>query len=168
MELSEKDRLLIANQLRILEALYPDEADYYAVQRKAVEQGYTLHYSDLTAGFFDEMSPERCQEILDILEMYRVLTFSATELDDLEINQHHSLRFEGFDGNHETSEMLYAQYFVEDLDRYNELKYGSEYASFNSHTPLLDKYRRMLSVWRSLQKRSYELSRDEVLAVLEA
>ena len=168
MELSDKDRLIISNQLRILEALYPDEADYYAVQRKAVEQGYQLHYSELTAGFFDEMSLERCQEVLDILEMYRVLTFSAAELNDPGIDENYYLRFKGFDGNYETSEMLYAQYFVEDLDRYDELKYGSEFASFNSHTPMLEKYRCMLSSWRSLQKRSYKLSRDELLTVLEA
>ncbi len=56
MDLSLKDRIIISNQLRILEALYPDEADWYANHRKAVEQGYKLHYGWIAEHFSDEMS----------------------------------------------------------------------------------------------------------------
>lgn len=36
MELTKKERLSFIYQLRILEALYPDDADYYAKNRKAL------------------------------------------------------------------------------------------------------------------------------------
>lgn len=42
-DLSLKERLFLVNQFRILEALYPDEAEYYAIQREAVSAGYTLN-----------------------------------------------------------------------------------------------------------------------------
>ena len=37
-------RFELINQLLILEKLYPDEADHYAQNRKALEYGFELHY----------------------------------------------------------------------------------------------------------------------------
>ncbi len=63
MELNEKDRLIIANQLKIIEKLYPEEADYYAKHGKVVEQGYKLHYSWLVEHLYDEMTEDECREV---------------------------------------------------------------------------------------------------------
>lgn len=43
MELSKLERLNLINQFFILEKLYPEDANYYATHRKAIQEGYKLH-----------------------------------------------------------------------------------------------------------------------------
>jgi hypothetical protein len=54
MELSIKERLGFIYQLRILEALYPDEANHYANHRTALEEGYALHYDWIVEHLHEE------------------------------------------------------------------------------------------------------------------
>jgi uncharacterized protein len=167
MDLTLKDRLIISNQLKILEKLYPDEASYYSAQRKAIENGYKHHYDDLVTYFFDEMPEEDSKEVVDILDMYRALTFSYQNLGDKSGIGETSIRFRGFDGNNEASQLVYVGYFIVDLERFDELKYGQKSPDFNSHAPMLDKYRRMLTVWNGLENR-FELSKEQIIAILQA
>ena len=157
-------RYELINQLLILEKLYPEEADYYARNRKALENGYELHYSWLTENISDGLSEEECKEVLDILDMYRSITFSWQRLHEGE-ELPEKLKFRGFDGNNETALMSYVQYFVIDLERFDELTYGKEHPYFNSHFPMLDKYRRMLSVWK---KYDFDLTEEQIASVMEA
>lgn len=157
-------RYELINQLLILEKLYPEEADYYAKNRKALENGYKLHYSWLTENISDGLSEEECKEVLDILDMYRSITFSWQRLHGSE-ELPEKMKFRGFDGNNETALMGYVQYFVIDLERFDELKYGNERPYFNSHCPMLNKYRRMLSVWKQYD---FDLTEDQIASVLEA
>jgi len=167
MDLTLKDRLIIVNQLKILEKLYPDEAKYYSAQRKAIENGYKLHYDDLVAYFLDEMSEDESNEVLSILSMYRALTFSYQRLADKSGIKSDDIRFPGFDGNNEASQYLYTQYFIIDLERFDELKYGHENPDLNSHAQKLDKYRRMLNVWNRYEN-THELSKEQIIAILRA
>jgi uncharacterized protein YfbU (UPF0304 family) len=167
MQLDKKDRLIIANQLKILERLYPEEASYYAQHRTAVENGYSLHYSWLVENFYDEMTEAECREVLDILDMYRAVTFSYKKIEDPSGIEDYWLKFRGFDGNNESKQFSYVQYFITDLGRFEELKYEAEYADFNSHMPTLEKYRRMLSHW-SANGKSFDLSKAELKELLGA
>ena len=167
MKLSRLERLLLSNQLRILEALYPEEAGSYAQHRKAIEEGYALHYDWLTQHLYDEMSEAQCQEVIDILDMYRALTFSATKVANTALLEHPYFRFRGFDGNYETKQMGYAGYFIEDLGRFQELRYGNDHADLNSHMPTLGKYRNMLAEWARCSDK-YNLSTEDMLRMLNA
>ena len=167
MKLDLKDRLIISNQLKILEKLYPEDANYYSQHRTAIEQGYELHYPWLIEHFYDEMSSAECKEILDILDMYRAITFSTKKIDDLTGVNEYWLQFKGFDGNNESKQLAYAKYFIIDLGRYEELKYGMEFPTLNSHSQTLEKYRRMLSHWQTHGK-SFELSKTDLMNLLEA
>ncbi len=166
MHLELKDRLIIANQFKILEKLYPEEASYYSQHRKAVEEGYTLHYSWMVEHFYEEMTEEECREVLGILNMYRAITTSYGKLEDKEGIEVFWLKFRGFDGNNEPKQFAYAQYFISDLGRFEELKYGSDYANFNSHMETLDKYRKMLAHWVGHGK-SFELSKAQLIELLK-
>jgi uncharacterized protein YfbU (UPF0304 family) len=167
MELTKKERLAFIYQLRILEALYPDEATDFVHKRTALEDGYALHYEWLTENLSDDMSEEECREVLDILDMYRAITFSLGKLDENDpLRKHRLAKFHGFDGNNEGQLMAYVRYFIMDLDRYDELKEG-KLPSFNSHTPMLNTYQKMLGVWRPLGNK-FELSQDQIAAVLGA
>jgi len=165
MELTKKERLSYIHQLRILEALYPDDADTYAKQRTALEEGYALHYGWMFEHLYDELSTEQCREVLDILDMYRAITFSLQKLPEGdELRNHHHVAFSGFDGNNETHLMSYARYYIVDLNRYSELL-PDGYVSFNSHCPMLHTYQAMLGRWNSLPDR-FRLSRDQLATVL--
>lgn len=157
-------RYELINQLLILERLYPEDADYYAKNRKALENGYALHYSWLTENISDGLSESECREVLDILDMYRSITFSWERLHDGEALPE-KLKFKGFDGNNESELLGYVQYFVIELKRFEELTYGKEYPYFNSHGSMLDKYRRMLAVWKEYD---FELTDDQIASVVEA
>lgn len=164
MQLTKKERLGFIYQLRILEALYPNQADEYAKHRIALEEGYALQYSWMTEYLYDELSEDDCREVINILDMYRVITFGLTKLpENDEIRNHHLAKFPGFDGNNETHQMAYARYFIIDLDRFSELR-QDEYPYFNSHCPMLDTYRRMLERWETLRDK-FKLSREDIASI---
>lgn len=157
-------RYELINQLLILEKLYPEEADYYSQNRKALERGYELHYSWLTENLSDGLSEEECEQVLNILNMFRSITFSWQQnTGEEEIPD--DLKFKGFDGNNETAYMGYVQYFINDLDRFRELTYGNEFPYFNSHCPMLEKYKRMLQVWNQFD---FDLTEEQIASVMEA
>ncbi len=167
MKLSKKDRLIIANQLKILAKLYPSESNEYENQRKAIESGYSLNYSGIFDSIYDEISKEECQEVIDILNMYRAITFSFQKLKDkVDIDEYY-LKFQGFDGNNETDQYSYVCYFVIDLNRFQELKYGLEYPDLNSHSPMLEKYRKMLEVWKESYNKN-QLTKEDIIKIIGA
>lgn len=165
MELTKKERLAFIYQLKILENLYPDEAVDYANYRTALEGGYALHYDWMTEHLSDEMSVDECREVLDILDMYRVITDGIAKLDATDsLKKHRLSKFLGFDGNNEGQKRSYARYFIVDLDRYSELKDG-EYPSLNSHTRMLETYQTMLARWKALPNK-FEPSRSDIATIL--
>jgi uncharacterized protein YfbU (UPF0304 family) len=168
LKLSRIERFTLSNQFKILEALYPSDAEYYRNHRKAIEEGYELHYPWMLEHIYDDgLSESQCREVLDILQMYRSMYF-AIDKHGLPKHLHdYKWPFPGFDGNNEGSLMSYVRYFIEDLDRYPELRDGKDYCDFNSHTPMLDVYKEMLGKWRAMSSR-HELSIDQVVELLES
>ncbi|MFK8069034.1 MAG: YfbU family protein [Gammaproteobacteria bacterium] len=157
-------RYELINQLLILEKLYPEDANYYTKHRKALENGYELHYSWLTENISDGLTEDQCREVLDILDMYRSITLSWQRLHEKkEIPE--KLKFKGFDGNNETSLMGYVQYFIIELDRFRELTYGSEHPYFNSHCPMIDNYRKKLAIWK---KYDFDLTEEQINTILSS
>lgn len=83
LTLSLSERIILANQLRILEAVDPDEAKSYAHIREALTNGYELDYGKLSHWFEDTViTVEACKEVYDILEMHRARVFSYRDLED--------------------------------------------------------------------------------------
>lgn len=157
-------RYELINQLLILEKLYPDEANYYSKNRKALEYGFELHYSWLTENLSDGLTPEECKEVLDILDMYRSITFSWLNHNS-GVELPNNIKFKGFDGNNESALRNYVQYFIIDLERFEELKYSQSFPSFNRHIRMLEQYRRQLKVWRNFD---FDLTREQIALILEA
>lgn len=167
MELSKKDRLILANQMKILAKLYPSEFNEYKNQRKAIENGYSLNYSGLFDNIYDEMTKEDCQEVIDILNMYRAITFSYNKIDNKSDINDYYLKFQGFDGNNETNQYSYTCYYILDLNRFKELKYDLEYPDLNSHSQMLDKYRKMLKIWKKCNNKN-QLNKEDIISILGA
>jgi uncharacterized protein len=174
MKLSPETRWILANQYRLLEqgASEGPRGDY----RNAVtilEHGYELEYATLTPPLLEPMSEKECLEVYDILEMQSDLQFAHEKLGETSGVDAAAVSFRGFDGNYETKAFSYARFLIEDLGKWKELA-PARGNSLNSHTPMLDQYRRMLEVWRqcrdqhALELGESPLTAEEIKRIVEA
>ena len=164
MKLSRLDRMILSNQYRILEALYPHQADEYSRAREAIESGYTFEYERLIEHIREDgLSEEECREIREIMKMFSSLKASYNNLEDKSGIDEWRMTFHGFSGNEETSQMAYAQYLRKG-GSFTEL--GQE-NDFSGHLAALSAYRKMLSEWRNSANR-YLLSKDDIIRITRA
>ncbi len=159
-KLSKLERLFLVNQYRILEKIDPENAQDSREKILALQDGFELQYSWTLSNFSDGLTNEECKFVLDTLSMYRLLRFSfdALKLDDSDLAT--EIEFEGFDGNEEGPYYNYVNYFIYDLDRYEELKAVNFKKSFNSHTTMIDTYKLMLLVYEKLMKSNQLVHKD--------
>jgi uncharacterized protein len=169
MKLSRIERWLLVNQMRMLEALYPDEAKSIAEHREALEQGYELHYDEFAQHIYDDsdgLSAEGCKEVLQILSMHQALKRSYDNLSDKSGIDEYRVRFAGFDGNDpiEGTMMAYTRWFCDSRGgRFKELDRGDD---FNSHAPLLGSYRAMLKEWEKSKDKN-RLTKDDIIRITD-
>jgi uncharacterized protein len=169
MTLTRTERLLLANQNRILEALCPDDAEYFSQRREALESGYELSYHTMFEHISEStLSEEGCQEVLDILTMFTDLKYFVSKIDDVSGINAFYLEFPGFDANEEGKYYGYANYFC-DLGRFETLEGAGKK---NSHGPFLGTYRRMLAEWRQCRTKDaigmYNLTKDDLIRIVNA
>ncbi len=143
-------RIMLINQYLILEKLYPDKASEYALHRIAFEDGFELNYDWALEAADEVVTREQCQEVIDILQMHRVLLRHFNEgLISNSINED-QIKFRGFDGNTETEHFAYANYFINNLGRFQEQLDNLKCShSLNSHGPTLVRYLAMLNKWNA-------------------
>lgn len=169
VQLTKVQRLIIANQLRILHHLQDDYGSLRIAE--ALENGYELHFDDAMQHISDVFTKDQCRFVLDVLDMHRMMRFAVEENDEELGNLRDRIKFRGFDGNHETDYMAYTNYFMSDPNVYEELKdQGNRIpfnANFNSHMPMVQRYKRMLEAWKSSPD-PYNLSRGDLDRILEA
>lgn len=161
--LTLKDRLMLANQYRILEGIYPKEAARYAACRKIVEIGFTGQYDRLIGSMSSEMSPDDGELVAKVLELYRALHQSFGQLRDREGLDSQRIQFCGFDRQTEAPLMQLAQHLVPEIERSSAF----QHCFFESREPMAARYRRMLSIWAGLGHRA-TLSKQEIQAILAA
>lgn len=164
-------RYELSIQLRILEALYPDEATHYAVYREALEHGYEIVYDWMIGSIYDEddsMSIAESKEVWDTLEMFDALNRVIRDSNDQKLSKHLFGRFAGYDGNTESKFMAFAAFTVERLERFQYLNLPQD-GSWNSHMPTKDIYQRMMTKWKEIPRpKRYELSPENVEEILNA
>lgn len=184
------DRQILSLLHRILGRVLPEDAndvdgdlDYQLMRARILEDGYTGEYWYETAGFRTELSKRDCGLVKDILDMFRICTFSIDHLreegvavDDRLARQ---LEFMGFDYNDalEAHMASYVRFLMGDGERWTELQpHVERHDAGNSHSPMLDTYLRMLAEYRRIRdgrKRGfnhldYLLSKDELVRISEA
>jgi uncharacterized protein YfbU (UPF0304 family) len=161
MKLSMAERLILANQYRILSALEPKEsAHLQAVE--ILQRGYRGFYNELIGWFDpDEMTEDECAEVIDILSMFRLLNYSYRKLEDTAGIDAEKIRFKGFDANEEPKQYSLLVFMVEQQRKWGELKS----TELNSHWPVLNGYRRMVHRWEQNAKAS-ELTKAQILSII--
>ena len=166
MKLTPLERWMVSNQLRILEALYPEEAEDHAVQREAIERGYEFAYNIYLD--YDVMTEAEGQEVWDTLDMFRAIDYSITHLNTDEFETHLRRKFIGYDGNNESKFMAFASYTVERLKRWTDLPL-EKYYNFNSHCPMRCTYKKMLIEWKNIPpEERFRMNQGQVKKVLDS
>lgn len=174
--MNKKDRFIISNQLKILEALYPDDAQYYSQHRTAFEEGYESHYDWAMEHISNDiLNEEVTREIIDTLDMYRAIYFYQRDHGTDGFNEY-ELKFRGYDGNDpfEYRMMGYARYFVVELNRFTEvLETQGEHFDFNSHAEMRENYQKMLAVWKAIpagtnEGQRHKLTKTQLESILRA
>ena len=184
---STRDRLMLSLLHRILARVLPEESndedgnEEHQLQKAMIlESGFTGEYWLEVAGFETELSKADCRRVIDILEMFRIITFSIERLKNagevLDDNLVHGLRYRGFDHNDSLEGHMarYVKYQMRDKRRWEELQPQAKAAdNGNSHMQMLEVYLRMLTEYRRIMKpreRRYDrdgyfLSIDELRAI---
>lgn len=161
--LSLKERLMLANQYRILEALYPQEAARFALNRQAVEGGFTSQYDSLLINIRADVPPEDCHLVSEVLDLYRAMQQSFRQYRDRHGLNERDIEFPGFDSTTEAPLLDLAQYLIKRSDRPATF----QHAYSDSRTPMAARYRRMVVAWAGLGRRP-SLTKDELQVILAA
>lgn len=183
------DRQVLSMLHRILGRVLPEDAndvdgglEYQLMRAGILEAGYTGEYWFETAGFQTELSRRDCGRVKDILDMFRIITYSIDRFESegpqLDDQLKHGLEFMGFDHNDalEGHMASYVEFLMRD-DRWSELKPQLERNDDgNSHRRILDVYMRMLAEYRRIMDRrgrgfsqmDYFLSQEELQKIAAA
>lgn len=157
------DRQILSMLHRILGRVLPEDAndvdgdkEYQLMRAQILEAGYTGEYWYETAGFQTELSKRDCGRVADILDMFRIITYSidhlAEEGSPVDEKLAFQLEFQGFDHNDSLEGHMasYVEFLMRD-DRWTELKPQlKRNDNGNSHARVLDRYMRMLSEYRRI------------------
>jgi len=79
MEMSSTQRLILANQYKLMGLLDPDNAAKYQRLETIVKGGFALELRELDKEF-SAISEEECRTVLNTLEMYKALQISYNNL----------------------------------------------------------------------------------------
>jgi uncharacterized protein YfbU (UPF0304 family) len=184
------DRQVLSLLHRILGRVLPEDADdvdgdleYQLMRATILEEGYTGEYWYETAGFRTELSQRDCSRVSDILQMFRVTTYSISDLEKegtpVPEGFARQLEFRGFDHNDalEGHMASYVEFLMRDGERWTELQPQLErHDRGNSHMPMLGTYLRMLSEFRRIMdsrrrgvlRLGYLLSLEELERIVDA
>lgn len=163
-----EQRLILMNQYKILEKLYPEDAELYARYEEILNEGYTLHYNDLIEYMSKPMPEKEMEFVLDILDLYNTMHLAVYRSKN-EKYKGKTIYFPGFDGNHEYEYLNYARFFIFRLDRFQELQKKDTFESYNTHVRTLDTYKSMLEYWNESKNENKfiltEQQLDELIAM---
>lgn len=129
----------------------------------------------MTGVFHDHVdNPDDLKHVVDVLDMWSFIEeayekFSAAEKTTIAekvgpLGKH--VRFTGFDGNNESSQMSIAMFLVEEMGRFSRFK-GRD---LNSHHPTYSRYSRMFELFEPMRTKliGHGLSADQVATLLNA
>lgn len=149
MQLTKVEKLVLINQYEMLKGIYPNRREDYEVILSALQDGYEQDFEQLVCRSDTPLTEETYKEVRDILEMFRAITGPEGS----------SVRFAGFDGNEETEHYAYARFLLEERGLWRESR--PENNEYNTHFPVLEDYRLMLSEWERLGRR-HDLTAEEL------
>ncbi len=170
MKLTIAERWILSNQLQILGILDNDQKDYYKYTKEIIDSGYELLYDEsipyITDG--DEiLTEDQGKLVRDTLIMFEMITRALQGIDDKTGINLSQLKFAGFDGNNEGKYLAFAKFLCREYGEPRFLDIGEGFDNYNSHCPVLDAYKRMLTVWENSTSK-YSLTKQDLIHISEA
>jgi len=165
--MTKTERVLIANQNRILAFLDTNDSENYLLKAEIAEKGYEGLYEKLFESINEEVPKEICDETYEILTMYQVINNLTSSLlpEQKEQVDMKKIRFEGFDLNND-KHYFFMKFIVEKTEQYEE--YKDAYLNSNSISSLR-KYRQMLTAYKQfLEANQHQLSFAGLQSIIEA
>lgn len=155
MKLSAVEKLLLANQYEILKRLDPSQEKDCDLMLKCLYDGYEIDFEQMLPHFEESILPVIQNEVREILQMFRGLHpgYGAKP----------AAVFIGFDGNEEAQYYAYAMFLLEDRGLWRESR--RENSDYNTHSPVLGRYRAMLEIW-NLAGDKFHLTEDEIIRMV--
>lgn len=164
MKLTVVERIILANQYRILEFLDPEHRDDHKFAQLMIERGFESDINDLAVGFWDWFDAAECEFVTDVFLMYRALQEGYSALTDKHGIKPSLLDMPGFDGSRESQYHAYAQFSAKDYTNVRLAEIATK--DLNSHMPTVERYRGMLARWKALPDR-YVMDRASIMKVLD-
>jgi uncharacterized protein YfbU (UPF0304 family) len=163
-QLTRTERLILANQYRILRSTDPSEAEFYEKALDALESGYELAIESLFDSMSEDLDVDECRLVVNAMAVYDAIQRSVGALEDKSVVDDWHTKFHGFDGNNETAYMTYARFIINREDRFTYLKLGDD--GVNSHMPRVETYRAMVRKWKEDFDGSYAMNADQLRELL--
>lgn len=163
IELTDKERLFLANQHEILGHLNTDNSDYHFKLAEQLRDGHEWLYSQSFDYFSENLPSEDTDLVLDILQVYELIGDTYSRLSDKSGISATQVKFPGFDGNNESEFMS----FVDALEKDNRYVDVIQAGNRNSHSAKVHVYERMIAKWQELGK-PYTLTKEQLIEILEA
>lgn len=161
IELTDKERLFLANQHEILGHLNKDNSDYHFKLAEQLRDGHEWLYSQSFDNFSENLPDDAAELVLNILQIYEMIQDAYDGLSDKSLISEHQIKFPGFDGNNETEFMG----FVDALEKDNRFVDVIQTGNRNSHSPKVHVYERMISKWQAFGK-PYNLTTEQLIEIL--
>jgi len=162
LNLTDTERLILANQHEILSLLKKEDKDYHLQMSENLRDGHKWLYNQGFDHLSDNLSEEKVNHVLQILGIYSDMQDSYRQLEDKTGIKEGDLKFKGFDGNNECELMHFAD-ALRKADRF-ESTIGKR--AKNSHMPTTDTYSRMIQKWKELGEPHYPYTRETIIAIL--
>ncbi|WP_151834099.1 YfbU family protein [Acinetobacter ursingii] len=156
IELTDKERLFLANQHEILGHLNKDNSDYHFKLAEQLRDGHEWLYSQSFDNFSENLPDDAAELVLNILQIYEMIQDAYDGLSDKSLISEHQIKFPGFDGNNETEFMG----FVDALEKDNRFVDVIQTGNRNSHSPKVHVYERMIAKWQAFGK-PYNLTTEQ-------
>jgi uncharacterized protein len=166
MELTPAEQWILANQYRILERLYPEEAEELRRAREAVRSGDPVllaAYSGVPYVPDTLLSDAERDLVRAILSLFGALQSSYAKLENKERISEEDVGFGGFDAAQERAFRDFSDHLLRNDEEFASIARAQAVAA----QPMLPAYRRMLDAWRIYGKSS-TLSKVQMLYVLES
>lgn len=122
LNLTDVERRILINQSRILAALYPLEASSFEQAAKILAEGFHEEWQEVVQkGLKAPFLKEEMNFVYQVLALYDWLqkSYYALSLEDKLHLQEKTLVFPGFDPVTEKRHLTYAQFLLENLDRFS-------------------------------------------------
>lgn len=161
MHLTDAERLILANQYRIMAKL--EDNARYALLSESLKDGHKYLYDQRLNGSVNPVLPQEDEDlVLDILLIYSCLNESYALLEDTSGIDPALLVFPGFDGENEPRLLLFAR----DLVKHDQFPEVLGDGNKDSLRPTMAMYRRMIRCWGALGEPTHPFDRETILQIL--